>query len=121
MFEKRLAVAGIPSRQRGKLIRLDIAREQIEYQDIIGYLDEGQVTQYIGMIEDVDPHIRSFELYRDDVVLLCSDGLTDMLSTPSIVTELTTEQGSEIVCRSLVNAANQARGHGNVTVVYTHS
>jgi serine/threonine protein phosphatase PrpC len=52
-----------------------------------------------------------------DMILLCSDGLTDMIKKETISTILTTSTSIKEKCRSLIDAANDAGGKDNVTVV----
>jgi serine/threonine protein phosphatase PrpC len=52
-----------------------------------------------------------------DQLLLCSDGLTDMVPDDVIARELRAPGGSAEVCRRLVDLALEAGGKDNVTVV----
>jgi protein phosphatase len=53
-----------------------------------------------------------------DAFLLCSDGLWDMLgSTEKLASYLTPETGPLITCQRMVDAANEAGGEDNITVV----
>ena len=63
--------------------------------------------------------VQRVEMEAGDVVLLCSDGLTDMLDDGRIAAVLTAETEPEAACRRLVAEANAAGGRDNVTVVVT--
>ncbi|MEO6732543.1 MAG: protein phosphatase 2C domain-containing protein [Ferruginibacter sp.] len=52
-----------------------------------------------------------------DTILICSDGLTDMIPASKIISILNDEDDLAAKCVSLVNAANDAGGKDNVTVV----
>lgn len=52
-----------------------------------------------------------------DTILLCSDGLTDMLNRAGITTILNHESSIEEKAKQLVDAANNAGGKDNITVV----
>jgi hypothetical protein len=52
-----------------------------------------------------------------DVVLLCTDGLTEMLEDARIAAILASETDPEAACRRLVEEANEAGGKDNVTAV----
>lgn len=97
-----------------------LEQNEIEHTEIDGHPAQGQITQYIGMNEDVCPHLRSFHLRKNDLILLCSDGLTDMISLREISNILTTEQDAQIMCQGLVDAAKQAGGHDNITALCIH-
>ena len=52
-----------------------------------------------------------------NVVLLCSDGLTGMVSDESISAVLKAEADPEWACRRLVAQANDKGGTDNITVI----
>jgi hypothetical protein len=67
-----------------------------------------------GFIEIVH---ESFE--ADSSVLICSDGLTDMITSDEILRVIHHQAGDpEAVVRDLIRAANDAGGKDNITVVY---
>ena len=63
--------------------------------------------------------VRQCELPKDAAILLCSDGLSDHLTSNRIreITERYAGDASQIA-RNLVDAANQAGGRDNITVVF---
>lgn len=56
-------------------------------------------------------------LEKGDRVLLCSDGLTEMIREEEINHILQAEAEPEHACRRLVTQANEAGGKDNITVV----
>jgi protein phosphatase len=95
-----------------------IENNQIDASEADDHPAQGQITQYIGMRKEVDPHVRTFELKKNDGILLCSDGLTDMVELKQIEAVLTCEKDPEAICKTLVDAANTGGGHDNTTVIY---
>ena len=81
------------------------------------HISSGRITQYMGMDEPAQPQIRSFQLYPKDRLLLCSDGLTDMLPDKVIKTILCQNIPPQEAVRFLVDQANQAGGYDNITVI----
>lgn len=79
------------------------------------------ITRAIGLDVGFEPEIREIELAAGDVLLLCSDGLWDMLEDHEIAARLARgarhRRGLERCADELVNAANAAGGFDNVTVV----
>ena len=59
----------------------------------------------------------SLEVRAGDHLLLCSDGLTTMLSDAQIAQELSEERTLEDTCQALVALANDLGGLDNITVV----
>ena len=52
-----------------------------------------------------------------DMLLLCSDGLSDMLNSRTIIGIIGSPQSVKEKCKELINAANVAGGKDNITVV----
>ena len=76
------------------------------------------VTKALGTRSVVEPDILLHEVSPGDVYLLCSDGLTDLVSDEEIL-ELVVRAGPNraLSIRSLINLANKRGGTDNVTVV----
>ncbi len=94
-----------------------IEKGRIEPEEATNHDARGQITRYVGMEEKARSHVRSFALKKDDRLLLCTDGLTDMLDDAKIAAILTAETDPQAACKSLVSSANKAGGHDNVTVL----
>jgi PPM family protein phosphatase len=75
------------------------------------------VTRAIGGRDPLEVNAEERELLNEDQLLLCSDGLTDRVSDEEICRTLGSPAAAEQVCRRLIDAANQAGGDDNVTVV----
>lgn len=65
----------------------------------------------------VEIELQRFQLIEDDRLLLCSDGLTDMIDDALIVEVLNRTQDSGTACRELVDLALEAGGRDNITVL----
>jgi len=78
---------------------------------------QGQITRYIGMERKARSHVRSFALKKADRILLCTDGLTDLLDEKAIAKLLKAKDDPEAACKALVTAANKAGGHDNITTL----
>ena len=94
-----------------------IEKGRIEPEEAVNHEARGQITRYVGMEEKARSHVRSFTLKKSDRLLLCTDGLTDMLDDAKIAAILKAEPDPEAACKSLVAAANKAGGHDNVTTL----
>lgn len=71
-----------------------------------------------GRTDDLEVELHHLSLQMDDQLLLCSDGLYDMVSEADIANELhNTAISVEQVVSGLVDRANEAGGRDNVTVV----
>jgi len=75
------------------------------------------LSQALGMEEDVKIDTYSTELNSGDYLLLCSDGLTNELEDQTIQHIVLEAETPHDACQSLVEAANQAGGRDNISVV----
>lgn len=71
----------------------------------------------VGGGERVRPEALRLTIQRDDTILLCSDGLTIMLSDQEIQVILASQETSKAKVRNLLERANQAGGRDNITAV----
>ncbi len=90
-------------------------------QQAIGHPDANKITRALGMKPEVDVEVRPepMDLFAGDIVLLSSDGLTDLALGPDIlatVRQALTGGGVEHACKTLVDLANGRGGHDNITV-----
>jgi protein phosphatase len=77
----------------------------------------GQITSYVGMEGEPLPYVCSFLLKKNDRLLLCTDGLTDLVDDEGIAAILENESDSQAVCKELIKAANAVGGFDNITVL----
>lgn len=70
-----------------------------------------------GDLRRVTAAVQPVELEAGDWLLLCTDGLTGMVSDEEITEELLCHQSPEVACRALIERALAAGGKDNVTVV----
>ena len=77
----------------------------------------GQLSRYVGMKDEAYPDVQSRTLKKGDRILLCSDGLTGMIDDKTIADLLHRHTDPKVACQSLINAANTAGGHDNITVI----
>jgi protein phosphatase len=76
------------------------------------------ITRALGTDPDVDVDTFSVRAEDGDLFLLCSDGLTDMVSEDSILDVVEQNRGDiDAALRALVKAANRGGGQDNITVV----
>jgi len=74
------------------------------------------LTRGMGIEETVEPDISEIQYFNGDLLVISSDGLTDLV-TPEEILEVVNNKPTDDACRILVDMANDRGGHDNVTVV----
>ena len=75
------------------------------------------VTRALGVEDQVALDVGEHVVSPGDLFLLCSDGLTDMLSDDAISQLLKSTSSDDILAQTLVDAANAAGGKDNISVI----
>lgn len=76
------------------------------------------ILQALGAAPGVDVITQELALYRGDVILMCSDGLSGKVRNKQILKIVESSKGSLAeAAQKLVNAANDNGGEDNITVV----
>jgi protein phosphatase len=76
------------------------------------------LTAAIGSLDErIEPQIQRFRLCGGDQLLLCTDGLTEMVDDELIASVLRESASAKLACDALVDLALGAGGTDNITVV----
>jgi protein phosphatase len=118
---------------RGYVIRKDQIRLATKDQSLVQQLvDVGQISeseaethmfrnvilQALGAQSEVTPVVGKIRLRQDDLVLLCSDGLSGKLRAEDIQHIVINSKGDLAkACDALIEEANNRGGEDNITVV----
>jgi len=74
------------------------------------------LTRAMGVDEKVKADISEKPFFKNDILVICSDGLTDKAADEEIL-ELVYNRRSEKACKSLVDLANARGGDDNITAI----
>ena len=75
------------------------------------------ITRAIGVEEQVEPEMFSIDLKENSKVLMCSDGLTNMLEDAEILSIVRNNADIEDAARMLIDRANENGGKDNISVI----
>jgi len=90
----------------------------IQPADVAQHRFRHVITNVVGGNEaGVMVEAHAVEVQAGDRLLLCSDGLTEMVTNDAIAATLRAEQDPEPACTKLLAQANDAGGMDNITVV----
>ena len=75
------------------------------------------VTRAVGVEDTVLLETHPHEILQDDLYLMCSDGLSDMLDDAHILRVLLAHDSLPACAQALLDAANDAGGKDNISVI----
>lgn len=100
------------------LIEELVARGHYSRQDAAEHVQKNIVTRALGIESSVEVDLLEDPVRLDDIVLLCSDGLSDLVDDAAIAQILDRHQNDlGKAGRALVQLANDAGGRDNISVV----
>ncbi len=100
------------------LLQEQIDSGLITKEDARSSHNKNLVTRAVGIDPDVEAEIHSYDVQEGDIFLLCSDGLNDMIEDDEIqMTLIALRSNLELTAQQLVQAANDAGGRDNVSVM----
>lgn len=89
----------------------------IDRESARNHPDKNIITRAIGARDYIEADYFSVELQEGDMVLLCSDGLTNMIDDGAICQILTGGGGLKDRVEKLVETANRNGGKDNISVI----
>lgn len=78
------------------------------------------LSRALGIGPEVKVDLEELTVSEGDKLVLCSDGLSELVSEDEILLEIQSSNRPEIVCEELVNLANQRGGEDNITVIVAY-
>jgi protein phosphatase len=87
-----------------------------ENADRLGIEFRHVLTRAMGTDESVQADIFEIQCFKNDTLVISSDGLSDKASPEEILT-LVNGSGSDAACRKLVDLANERGGDDNITAI----
>jgi protein phosphatase len=91
---------------------------QISEQEAETHMFRNVILQALGAQPELQPVTGRVRIFRDDLLLLCSDGLSGKLRAEDMLRIVSESDGDlERACAALVDEANERGGEDNITVV----
>lgn len=84
---------------------------------LLAHVNPAALTRAVGLFESVDVTLQVDRAEPGDILLLCSDGLTNMIDSADIAGILGAVRDLEVSARALIATAKAAGGLDNITVV----
>ena len=124
--DSRLYLFEKDAKGRGQLRQITVDHSLLEEMVLAGGLDSSTarthpnkniITRAIGAEDRVEIDYFTVELQVGQKILMCTDGLTNMVEDDRIAEILAAEPAEDEAVRSLVSEANRNGGRDNITVI----
>jgi protein phosphatase len=103
--------------QDHSLLRELVDLGQLNEQQASEFLYKNIITKAIGTEPIIDPTVKISDIKKSDRFLMCSDGLSDLLTLKEMETLLNQTEDNQKAIKKLVSLAKSKGGHDNITVV----
>lgn len=94
-----------------------VKRGEISRQAARHHPQKNVIIRSLGISNDARFDLNTYPLVMNDQLLLCTDGLTNMVDDHQIQEVLASDQTAQAKCDLLINLANAAGGLDNITVL----
>jgi len=93
------------------------ARPEMTDEELAGFAHRNVVMRSLGSKDDLEPDVYVNKVASGDLYMLCTDGLWGSVPDAKIAGILQSTTDLEAACQLLVDAANEAGGPDNITVL----
>jgi len=99
------------------LVEMLVENGEITKEEAKSHPQKNIITRAVGTDKTVESDVYEFKTKKDDVILLCSDGLVNMVEDETILSIINTSKSLEEAANNLVLNAETAGGTDNITVI----
>jgi protein phosphatase len=90
---------------------------QLDEEEAEGFIYKNIITKAVGTEPFVEPSVHVSDVEEGDIYLMCSDGLSDLISDDVIASILHKKLNRKEKAKKLIDLAKEKGGHDNITVV----
>jgi protein phosphatase len=95
-----------------------VETRQIAPEDVYTHPQRNLIYHSLGAgHKQVDPDVFHEKLQSGDMLLLCSDGLWEMVRPPALLKALASQDSVERICANLIDLANANGGEDNISAI----
>lgn len=89
----------------------------ISREEALVHPQKNVITRALGTSYSVEIDTENYEIEKEDCLLLCSDGLTNMISNEVIKYILSQNIEPEIICKNLIEQSKANGGYDNISAI----
>ncbi|SDQ05955.1 Stp1/IreP family PP2C-type Ser/Thr phosphatase [Carnobacterium viridans] len=94
---------------------------EISSEDAENHPRKNVLTRSLGVTDEIDIDVTILPALPNDQMLLCSDGLTNMVEDEAIKEVLSTQKSLDEKVETLITMANEHGGYDNITIILVHT
>lgn len=99
------------------LVEMLVENGEITKEEARRHPQKNIITRAVGTNETVETDIYEFQVKKDDLILICSDGLVNMIEDDEILSIIRLSKTLNDAANKLVKEAENAGGTDNITVI----
>lgn len=99
------------------VVGLMVSRGQLTEEEARNHPNRNLITRAVGTEQSVECDCFYLSLKKGDYLLLCSDGLSNMVTRPELLYEITHGGGDQDCCHRMIEIAKKRGAPDNVTAV----
>ena len=99
------------------VVNEQVNRHLITREDAANSTTKNYLTKAIGISAEMEADLSEITLLNGDILLLCTDGLSNMITEEMMLEMILRPQKPAAICDLLINSANTNGGKDNVTAV----
>ncbi len=90
---------------------------EITLEEALSHPRRNVILRALGTSEDIEVDINKVKIKKDDIFIICSDGLTNMVDEKRVKEIFNKEKNMEYACKLAIEAAIHNGGKDNITVI----
>lgn len=94
-----------------------IKNGSITPEEAINHPQKNLITRAVGTSSEIQLDFYTIDYKKDDILIICSDGLSNMLNNDDILKLIRSEKDIDKACNKLISIANENGGRDNITVI----
>ena len=94
---------------------------ELSKEDARFHPDKNIITRAVGAGKDIRPDFFEFTLTKKSILLMCSDGLSNMVDDEQLAVLLKSVKTPEKIGKKLIETANRNGGKDNIAVIVINS
>lgn len=99
------------------LVEILIDNGIIQPEEVYTHPRRGELAHYVGQPDDLILDVFEYQIQKDDIILICSDGLWEMVRDHDIAYLLANNRNPAMAVEALIRMANQNGGADNITAI----